>query len=92
MAEENVVYIGKKPPLSYVLAVVTLFNNGHNEVVLKARGKAISRAVDVEQIVKNRFLTNVVTKEIRTGTETINTPDGKTVNVSTIDIVLARQQ
>ncbi|RLE28124.1 RNA-binding protein, partial [Candidatus Acetothermia bacterium] len=56
------------------------------------RGKAISRAVDVEQIVKNRFLTNVVTKEIRTGTETINTPDGKTVNVSTIDIVLARQQ
>jgi len=91
MAEENVVYVGKKPPLSYVLAVVTLFNNGHNEVVLKARGKAISRAVDVEQIVKNRFLTNVVTKEIKTGTETITTPDGKTVNVSTIDIVLAKQ-
>ncbi|MDO9044707.1 MAG: RNA-binding protein, partial [Methanobacteriaceae archaeon] len=45
MSEENVVYIGNKPVMNYVLAVVTQMNGGSNEVVLKARGRAISRAV-----------------------------------------------
>ena len=44
--EENVIYVGNKPPMSYVLAVVTQFNSGSTEVVIKARGRAISRAVD----------------------------------------------
>ncbi|HIH77618.1 MAG TPA: RNA-binding protein, partial [Halobacteria archaeon] len=46
MAEDNVVYIGKKPVMNYVLATITVFNEGSKEAVIKARGKAISRAVD----------------------------------------------
>jgi len=50
MSEENVVYIGNKPVMNYVLAVVTQMNSGVPEVMLKARGRAISRAVDVAEI------------------------------------------
>ncbi|TLZ46152.1 MAG: hypothetical protein E6K19_01355 [Methanobacteriota archaeon] len=47
MVESGVVYIGKKPTMNYVLAVVTHFNSGFREVVVKARGRSISRAADV---------------------------------------------
>ncbi|MGZ7070718.1 MAG: DNA-binding protein Alba, partial [Methanobacterium sp.] len=59
MTEDNIVYIGTKPVMNYVLAVVTQMNGGTSEVVLKARGKAISRAVDVAEIVRNRFISEV---------------------------------
>ncbi len=87
----NVVLVGKKPPMNYVLAVLTLFQNGQNEVVLKARGMAISKAVDVSQILKNRFLKDVEVKEIRIGTEQVeNQQTGGKSNVSSIEIVLQR--
>ena len=73
--------------MNYVLAVVTQFNNGAEEVAIKARGKAISRAVDTAEIALNRFLENVNKKEIFTSTEMIDTDTGKT-NVSSIEIVL----
>ena len=63
---ENVVYIGKKPTMNYVLAVVTQFNSGMQEVTIKARGNAISRAVDVKEIVLNRFMTNLKDKIMTT--------------------------
>ncbi|MEM0441025.1 MAG: DNA-binding protein Alba [Candidatus Caldarchaeum sp.] len=91
MAEKQItptVLVGKKPAMSYVLACLTGFQSGSKEIVVKARGKAISRAVDVVQIVKNRFLTNIVVKDIRLGTEKITDEQNRTVNVSTIEIVL----
>jgi DNA-binding protein len=80
---ENVVFIGTKPVMNYVLAVITQFNQGTGEVTLKARGKAISRAVDVSEIVKNRFLQSLAVKNIQIGTEELQTESGAT-NVSTI--------
>jgi DNA-binding protein len=74
--------------MNYVLAVVTQFNNGADQVAIKARGKAISRAVDTAEIALNRFLDGVVKKEIQTSTEVIDTESGKT-NVSSIEIVLS---
>ena len=59
MSDENIVYIGNKPVMNYVLAVVTQMNTGVPEVMLKARGRAISRAVDVAEIVRNRFMTDL---------------------------------
>jgi len=50
MSEENIVYIGNKPVMNYVLAVVTQINGGVSKVCLKARGRAISRCVDVAEI------------------------------------------
>jgi len=86
----NVVYIGKKGVMSYVLAVVTQFNHGAPEVMIRARGKVISRAVDVAEIVRNKFLTDVSVKSITTSTEELQAEDGTMVKVSAIEIVLVR--
>jgi len=92
LSEENTVYIGKKNLMAYVLACITLFHNGAKEVVLKARGRSISRAVDVAELVKNRFATGAEVKNVTIGTETVQTEDGKPINVSTIEIVLQRKE
>lgn len=89
MTEDNVVYIGSKPVMNYVLAVVTQFNNGAKEVTVKARGKAISRAVDVVEVSRNRFLSDAKIKDIKIGTEKIATERGES-NVSIIEIVLTK--
>lgn len=91
MLKDNTVFVGNKPVMNYVLAVVTQFNNGAPEVAIKARGKAISRAVDTAEIALNRFLENVSKKEIITSTEIIDTDSGKT-NVSSIEIVLVNNK
>ncbi|WP_067050484.1 MULTISPECIES: DNA-binding protein Alba [Methanofollis] len=89
MLKDNTVFVGNKPVMNYVLAVVTQFNNGADEVAIKARGKAISRAVDTAEIAINRFLEGVNKKEILTSTEMIDTDTGKT-NVSSIEIILSQ--
>jgi len=89
--KENTVFVGNKPVMNYVLAVVTQFNNGAEEVAIKARGKAISRAVDTAEIALNRFLDGVTKKEIVISTEVIDTDAGKT-NVSSIAIILVNNR
>ncbi|MCD6398755.1 MAG: DNA-binding protein Alba [Candidatus Aenigmarchaeota archaeon] len=89
-AEENMVFVGKKPSMSYVLACVTQFNNGMKEIHLRARGKSISRAVDVAEIVRNRFVEDAKLKNIEIGTDEINTEEGGKINVSTIDITMGK--
>ncbi|KQC04872.1 MAG: RNA-binding protein [Methanoculleus sp. SDB] len=91
MLKDNTVFVGNKPVMNYVLAVVTQFNNGADEVAIKARGKAISRAVDTAEIALNRFLEHVDKKEIITSTEVIDTDSGRT-NVSSIEILLRTRQ
>jgi DNA-binding protein len=86
---ENVVFIGIKPVMNYVLAVITQFNMGGGDVTLKARGQAISRAVDVAEITRNRFLQGLTVKNIQIGTEELQAESG-TINVSTIEIVLEK--
>ncbi|WP_308574236.1 DNA-binding protein Alba [uncultured Methanosphaera sp.] len=90
MAEENIVYIGNKPVMNYVLAVVTQMNNGVTEVILKARGRAISRAVDVAEIVRNRFISDVDVESINISTEEIVGNEGTSSNVSAIEIKLSK--
>ena len=86
--DENVIYVGSKPPMSYVLAVVTQFNGGSDEVVIKARGRAISRAVDTAEITRNKFVTNAKIKDIKISTESMSNEEGRTSNVSSIEISL----
>ena len=92
--DENVIYVGKKPPMSYVLAVVTQFQgSGSDEVIIKARGRSISTAVDTAEIVRNRFVTDAKIKDIKIGTESItNEEDGRTSNVSSIEICLTTKK
>jgi DNA-binding protein Alba len=87
---ENIVYVGKKPTMNYVLAVVTQFNSGMSEVTIKARGNSISRAVDVKEIVVNRFMPNLREKAIKTSSEELTNEDGTKSKVSAIQIVLMK--
>ncbi|HPY59106.1 MAG TPA: DNA-binding protein Alba [Methanospirillum sp.] len=91
MEDDNIVFVGNKPVMNYVLAVVTQFNNGAAEVIVKARGKAISRAVDTTEIALNRFLQDVDKKSIFTSTEVVDTESGKT-HVSSIEITLVSRR
>ena len=90
MNKDNTVFVGNKPVMNYVLAVITQFNNGAEEVSIKARGKAISRAVDTAEISLNKFLQDVAKQEIITSTEVIDTESGQT-NVSSIEILLRQR-
>jgi DNA-binding protein len=87
--DENTVYVGKKPTMNYVLAVVTQFNSGSPEIIIKARGRSISRAVDVAEIVRHRFVSTATVKDIRIDTEPLATEEGVNINVSSIEITLA---
>ena len=87
---DNTVYIGKKPTMNYVLAVATQFNSGSNAVTIKARGKSISTAVDVAEIVRNRFVQGLTVENIRISTEVLEGEEGKTSNVSSIEIFLKK--
>jgi DNA-binding protein len=88
MSQDNVVYIGNKPVMNYVLAVVTQMNGGTSEVILKARGRAISRAVDVAEIVRNRFIPEAELGSIDISTEEVSSMEGSNSNVSAIEIQL----
>jgi len=91
--DENVIYVGRKPPMSYVLAVVTQFNSGSDEVIIKARGRSISTAVDTAEIVRNRFIKDAKLKDIKISTESItNEEEGRTSNVSSIEIILTTKK
>ena len=90
MEDNAVIFVGDKPVMNYVLAVMTQFNKPVSTVTLKARGRAISRAVDTAEITRNRFMLNVIVKNITIDTEAIQSEDGKTVNVSSMEIVLAK--
>lgn len=88
--KDGVVFIGNKSLMNYVLAVVTQFHGGMKSVHIKARGRAISRAVDVAEVVRNRFIEDVKPKKIDISTETIKGENGEDINVSAIDIELAK--
>jgi DNA-binding protein len=88
--DENTVFVGnRKPTMNYVLAVITQFNKGTKEVSIKARGRAISRAVDVAEITRERFLSDVVVKNIEIATESIENERGQS-NVSAMTITLKK--
>ena len=92
-ADDNTIFVGKKPAMNYVLAVVTQFNtSSSDEVVIKARGRAISRAVDTAEIVRNRFVTDAEVKEIKISTESMTNEEGRTSNVSSIEISLTTKK
>ena len=92
MAETTSVFIGQKPVMNYVLACITLLQSGTGEVTVKARGRAISRAVDVVEIVRRRFMPDVKIGPITIGTVQLPAREqgGAPSNVSTMELVLRK--
>ncbi len=91
--DDHIVFIGPKPFMNYVTGVVMQFTTqGADEVVIKARGKFISRAVDIAEVASKRFLENQIqVKDIRINSEEFENKEGRQVRVSTIEIDLARK-
>ena len=90
----DVIFVGNKPPMSYVLAIITSLSSSNlNEVTLKARGQAITTAVDVAEIARNRFIKNLKVKKIAIGTVEMPPREGenKSRMVSTIEITLNKK-
>ena len=76
--DDNLIYVGCKPPMSYNLAVVTQFNgNGTKDVILKIKGKSIRTSVDTAETVRNRFVKNAKVKDITISTKSPRNKDGK---------------
>ncbi len=93
MTGDNSIFVGEKPFMNYVTGVVIQFTTqNETEVIVKARGKFISRAVDVVEVVKHRFLKDQIeVTDILIGSEEFTNKEGKDVRVSTIDIVLKKK-
>lgn len=85
------VFIGNKNFMNYVTSVVMQLNSDIKEVRVKARGKYISRAVDVVEVTRNRFIPDAVLKDIIVGSDEFDGREGRKVRVSTIDILIARK-
>jgi DNA-binding protein len=95
MAEKSgIVFIGNKPTMSYVLAIITnLSASNAKEITLKARGRAITTAVDVAEIARNRFLKDLKVSKIAIGTEEMPPREGqnRARMVSTMEITLTKE-
>src|SRR3989344_9453635 len=89
---DNTVFIGNKPFMNYVTGVVMQFTTqGASEVLVKARGKFITRAVDVSEVSCKRFLEGQIKiKDIKVDSEEFKNKEGRQVRVSTIDITLMK--
>ncbi len=78
--------------MSYVFACVTQLNRGATEIVVKARGRAINRAVDVVEILRNQFVKDVGVHNVNIGTEVLQNNEGKAINVSSIEITIGKNK
>lgn len=89
-SNDSIIFVGNKQPMKYVLGVITQFQNGAEEVLVKARGRLISRAVDVVEILRNKLMKDVKVGKIEVSTDVIKGDKGE-VNVSVITIPLTKK-
>ena len=92
--EPNVIYVGRKPPMNYVLGIITSFSGSNTkEVTLKARGRAITTAIDAAEITRHRFMKELSIGKITIGTEEMPPREGESRArmISTIEITLTRE-
>lgn len=88
-SSRDFVIVGMKPIMNYVVACMTLFNAGSSLIKVRARGRHISKAVDVVEMLRRVFLKDVAVEKIDIGTEVHRTPNGREASVSTIEIRLS---
>ena len=91
--EDNIIFIGIKPFMNYVTGVVMQFKNkGQKEVIVSARGKFISKAVDVVEVARRTFLKeeDIKVKDIKISSEDFENKEGRRIHVSAIEIHLVK--
>ena len=87
--KRDLVIMGVKPIMNYVVACLTLFNDGNEIVRIRARGKHINKAVDTVELLRRVFLRDLVVRKTSIGTDLLIRDDGNEAKVSTIEIVIA---
>jgi DNA-binding protein len=87
----SVVFVGSKPVMNYVLACMTYLNSGSNKIVVKARGRAIPRAVDTIEVLRRSFAKGVQLESINLSTEEVTREQGQRLRVSAIEISVSKQ-
>jgi DNA-binding protein len=87
---EKVVYVGQKPVKNYVIACLTSFSTGSNKIVLKARGRAICKAVDTVELLRRTFMKDAQLQGISICTEQVAREGDRKANVSAIEITLTK--
>jgi DNA-binding protein len=88
---KNLVIVGKKATMNYVIACLTLFNSGTQDITVKARGKPICRAIETVEMLRRSFIKDLEIKKIEIGSQDYNLL-GKQRSVSTIEIILSKPQ
>jgi len=91
VAAESVVFVGNKPVMNYVLACMTHLNSGSKKIVVKARGRAIPRAVDTVEVLRRSFAKSVEVEVINLSTEEVEREQGQKAKVSAIEISVIKQ-
>ena len=88
----DVIFVGNKPPMSYVLAIITAFSGSQKEITLKARGQAITTADDCAEITRSRFLKELKVTKVSIGTVEMPPREGENRSrmVSTMEITLTK--
>ena len=89
---DDVVLIGKKPIMNYVIACLTIFNSGKQTITVKARGFVISHAVDTVELLRRAFIKHLKVNKITINTQEFQKVSGLSASVSTIDIVISRSE
>ncbi len=87
--KDNLIRVGKKPMMNYVVACLTLFNSGVDQIMVRARGKAITKAVDVVETLRRSFIKDIVIKSIKVGSDDFKN-ENKEIAISIIEIVLIK--
>jgi DNA-binding protein len=87
---EKVVYVGQKPVKNYVVACLTSFTAGSTTVIVKARGRAICKAVDTVELLRRRFMKNLELRGINISTEQVTREGDRKTNVSAIEIAVGK--
>ena len=89
--DSNIILIGNNPRMDYVLAIMTLLHSDRTkQIIIKSKGRKVSKAVDVAEIIKRRYEKNLKIKDISIGTDKILSQEGKPKFISTMEIVLTK--
>lgn len=87
--EGNLVRVGNKPVMNYVMACVTLFNSGISEIIIRARGNTITKAVDIAEMLRRSFIRDLTIISIKVGSEDVKGRE-EVFSISTIEIALKK--
>ncbi len=90
LQENDTILVGKKPPMNYVIACLTLFDSGKSSIKVKARGLAISRAVDAVELLRRAFIKDLKINKISTDTLLFTKRSGIDSSISTIEIIISK--